>query len=197
MAFKVVATPFGRRAETDYPYEHEALRAARHHHRDGRRPAADDEYLAELKDADAVIAGGALAERRHHQPARHAARSSPTAASAWTASTSTPPPRRASSSRNVPDVFIEEVAVHAMMLLLAWPRRRSCSTVPSARAAGARRASYMHPMPRVVGDTLGLVAFGNIPRLVAKKAKGFDMNVIAWDPFVAGRGVRAGTASSA
>ena len=39
-------------------------------------------------------------------------------------------------------------------------------------------------MPRVVGNTLGLVAFGNIPRLVAKKAKGFDMEVIAWDPFV-------------
>ena len=39
-------------------------------------------------------------------------------------------------------------------------------------------------MPRVIGDTLGLVAFGNIPRLVAKKAKGFDMKVIAWDPFV-------------
>ena len=26
MAFKVVATPFGRRIETEFPYEHEALR---------------------------------------------------------------------------------------------------------------------------------------------------------------------------
>ena len=42
----------------------------------------------------------------------------------------------------------------------------------------------MKPMPRVVGDTLGLVAFGNIARLVARKAKGFDMKVLAWDPFV-------------
>jgi D-3-phosphoglycerate dehydrogenase len=42
----------------------------------------------------------------------------------------------------------------------------------------------MKPMPRVIGDTLGLVPFGNIPRLVAKKAKGFDMRVIAWDPYV-------------
>jgi D-3-phosphoglycerate dehydrogenase len=39
-------------------------------------------------------------------------------------------------------------------------------------------------MPRVVGDTIGLIPFGNIPRLVAKKAQGFDMKVIAWDPFV-------------
>jgi D-3-phosphoglycerate dehydrogenase len=39
-------------------------------------------------------------------------------------------------------------------------------------------------MPRVVGDTLGIVAFGNIPKLVARKARGFDMKVLAWDPYV-------------
>ncbi|MDQ6674891.1 MAG: C-terminal binding protein, partial [Chloroflexota bacterium] len=44
--------------------------------------------------------------------------------------------------------------------------------------------SIMHPMPRVIGDTLGLVAFGNIPRLVATKARAFDMRVLAWDPYV-------------
>src|SRR5919202_28900 len=85
---------------------------------------------------------------------------------------------------NVPDVFLEEVAVHAMMLLLCCAKK----TIPLDRAvregrwAEARR--YMSPMPRVVGDTLGLVAFGNIPRCVARKARGFDMRILAWDPYV-------------
>jgi D-3-phosphoglycerate dehydrogenase len=43
----------------------------------------------------------------------------------------------------------------------------------------------MAPMPKLTGETLGLVAFGNIPRKVAARARGFDMRVIAWDPFVA------------
>ena len=44
---------------------------------------------------------------------------------------------------------------------------------------------YMTPMPKLTDQVLGLVAFGNIPRKVARRAQGFDMKVIAWDPFVA------------
>jgi D-3-phosphoglycerate dehydrogenase len=81
-------------------------------------------------------------------------------------------------------VFIDEVANHAMMLLLCLTKK----TIPLDRCvredrwAEARR--YMTPMPKLTGDVLGLVAFGNIPRKVAQRARGFDMNVIAWDPFV-------------
>src|SRR4030095_4775504 len=57
MAFKVVATPFGRRASTGYPHEHESLRPL------GVEittvdAATDDEWIAQAKDADAVIVGG-------------------------------------------------------------------------------------------------------------------------------------------
>ena len=56
MAFKVVATPFGRWIETEYPYEHEALRPL------GvtistAKADSDAEYVAYVKDADAIIAG--------------------------------------------------------------------------------------------------------------------------------------------
>ncbi len=34
------------------------------------------------------------------------------------------------------------------------------------------------------GKTIGIHAYGNVGRIVAKLAKGFDMNVIAFDPFV-------------
>src|SRR3712207_5580454 len=66
---------------------------------------------------------------------------------------------------NVPDVFVEEVAVHAMMLLLACAKKviNLDRAVRENRWGEAR--SYLKPMPRVVGDTIGLIPFGNIPRL--------------------------------
>ena len=56
MAFKVVATPWGGRTDTDYPYEHEALRPL------GitiaiARADSDAEYVAQVKDADAIMVG--------------------------------------------------------------------------------------------------------------------------------------------
>ena len=85
---------------------------------------------------------------------------------------------------NVPDVFIDEVANHAMMLLLCLTKK----TIPLDRGVREGRwgdsRKYMTPMPKLTGQTLGLVAFGNIPRKVAARAQAFDMQVIAWDPFV-------------
>src|SRR5437763_1789267 len=57
MAYKVIATPFGRQHETQFPYEHEALRPL------GITIASvdadtDADYIAQVKDADAIIAGG-------------------------------------------------------------------------------------------------------------------------------------------
>jgi len=71
------------------------------------------------------------------------------------------------------------------MLLLCCAKK----TIPldrivrEGRWQEARR--FMSPMPKLTGNVLGLVAFGNIPRKVAVRAKAFDMQVIAWDPFVA------------
>jgi len=41
-------------------------------------------------------------------------------------------------------------------------------------------------MPRITGQTLGLVPFGRIPRAMARRAQGFGMRVIAYDPYVPG-----------
>ena len=42
----------------------------------------------------------------------------------------------------------------------------------------------MGAIHRITGETLGLVGFGNIARAVARRAAGFDLQVIAYDPFV-------------
>jgi D-3-phosphoglycerate dehydrogenase len=39
-------------------------------------------------------------------------------------------------------------------------------------------------IPRVMGQTLGLFAFGNVARCTARRAKAFGMHVIAFDPYV-------------
>ena len=40
------------------------------------------------------------------------------------------------------------------------------------------------PFHRFCGRTLGLVGFGHIPREVVRKLSGFEMKVLAYDPFV-------------
>ena len=39
-------------------------------------------------------------------------------------------------------------------------------------------------IPRLMGQTLGLVAFGHVARAVAKRARPFGLRVIAYDPFI-------------
>jgi D-3-phosphoglycerate dehydrogenase / 2-oxoglutarate reductase len=182
MAFKVVATPFGRRVETEYPYEHEALRPL------GITIATaenDSEatYIAQVKDADAIMAGGRMLSasiisqlERCKVIANGGVGVDRVDLDAATAA--------GIVVTNVPDVFIDEVANHAMMLLLCLAKK----TIPLDRAVREGRwgdsRKYMSPMPKLTGQVLGLVAFGNIPRKVSSRAKGFDMQVIAWDPFV-------------
>jgi D-3-phosphoglycerate dehydrogenase len=86
---------------------------------------------------------------------------------------------------NVPDVFIEEVADHAMMLLLDMARRTPLMT-RMAREEGEwyKARPLLSKVPRLMGQTLGLFAFGNVARCTARRAKAFGMHVIAFDPYV-------------
>ena len=85
---------------------------------------------------------------------------------------------------NVPDVFIEEVADYAMMLLL------NVSRLTPAMARMAREGEWyqarplLSRIPRVMGQTLGLYAFGNVARCTARRAQAFGLRVIAHDPYV-------------
>lgn len=61
---------------------------------------------------------------------------------------------------------------------------RNFKKVQSLYLEDYRQAKMGVPKTELEGKTLGLVGLGNIGKLVAKKASGFDMNIIAWDPFV-------------
>ena len=85
---------------------------------------------------------------------------------------------------NVPDVFIEEVADHAMALLLGCARRTKIMDIMSANGDWWKGRPLLSNIPRLMGQTLGLYGFGNVSRCVARRAKAFGMHLIAHDPYV-------------
>jgi D-3-phosphoglycerate dehydrogenase len=85
---------------------------------------------------------------------------------------------------NVPDVFIEEVADHAMMLLLDVARRTPMMARMARDGQWYQARPILSRTPRLLGQTLGLYAFGNVARCTARRAQAFGLRVIAHDPYV-------------
>lgn len=81
----------------------------------------------------------------------------------------------------VPDYCIREVSDHTIAMLLALIRKIPLSN--KLVQAGRWEMPAVVPIRRIEGTVLGLVGFGNIPRLVAPKAKAMGMTVIASDPY--------------
>jgi D-3-phosphoglycerate dehydrogenase len=83
---------------------------------------------------------------------------------------------------NAPQSNVVTAAEHTMALLLALARN-----VPQAHAsltAGRWERSKFSGV-ELLDKTLGILGFGRIGQLVAHRAQGFGMHVIAFDPFVA------------
>jgi D-3-phosphoglycerate dehydrogenase len=85
---------------------------------------------------------------------------------------------------NVPDVFIEEVADHTMMLLLDAARMTSCMSGLAAAGRWLEGWPLLAGRPRLFGQTLGLYGFGNVARCTARRAQAFGLRLIAHDPYV-------------
>jgi D-3-phosphoglycerate dehydrogenase len=85
---------------------------------------------------------------------------------------------------NIPEFCTDEVAEHAIGLMIAVARKivladrrsRSGGWVPSMDA-------LLLPMRRLSGQTIGLVGLGKIGRATAAKAQGLGLKVIAYDPY--------------
>ena len=85
---------------------------------------------------------------------------------------------------NVPDVFIDEVADHTMMLLLAAHRRLLLMHQMTKDGRWREGRPYHDDIPRLWGLTIGLISFGNVAKAVARRCHVFGLRVIAFDPFV-------------
>jgi D-3-phosphoglycerate dehydrogenase / 2-oxoglutarate reductase len=85
---------------------------------------------------------------------------------------------------NVPDVFIDEVADHTMMLLLDAARMTSCMSRLAAEGRWFEGRPLLSARPRLFGQTLGLYGFGNVARCTARRARAFGLHLLAHDPYV-------------
>lgn len=93
---------------------------------------------------------------------------------------------------NTPDFCVNEVADHVMAMLLALNRRlflwdasfRKCTESKEAwEHIKNMQNQGEHPI-RIAGNRLGLIGFGNIARMVSIRAKSFQLEVWAYDPYV-------------
>jgi D-3-phosphoglycerate dehydrogenase len=85
---------------------------------------------------------------------------------------------------NVPDTFIEEVADHAMTLILASWRRLVVQDQMVRKGEWAKARPMLYQFPRLMGMTLGFISFGHVARGVAKRAAPFGFQMLAYDPYI-------------
>jgi D-3-phosphoglycerate dehydrogenase len=83
---------------------------------------------------------------------------------------------------NAPESNSLSAAEHTIALILA--QARNVAHAHGRLVEGAWERSKFGGV-EVTGKTLGVVGLGRIGRLVAERAKGLRMNVIAYDPFIA------------
>lgn len=85
---------------------------------------------------------------------------------------------------NFPDFCIEEVANHALVLMLACAKKVVQLDRTLREKGWQESRALMSPMGTIHDQTLGLVALGNIARALAQRARLLHMQVIAYDPYV-------------
>ena len=84
---------------------------------------------------------------------------------------------------NVPDYCFDEVAEHAMALILSTLRN-----IPGYNEKVRKEKKWdfadAPKLYRINGMTMGLIGCGRIPRKAAVMAKGFGMKLVGYDPYL-------------
>jgi D-3-phosphoglycerate dehydrogenase len=84
---------------------------------------------------------------------------------------------------NIPDIWVREVANHALALLLAWNRK--IVTLDAQVRAGVWSGGIPGPHTGALhGETVGIVGLGNIGSAFARRVAALETTVIACDPYV-------------
>ena len=85
---------------------------------------------------------------------------------------------------NVPDTFIEEVADHTMMMILASFRRLLTMDKMVREARWREGRPMLSEFPRLMGQTIGFIGFGHVARATALRAAPFGVRMLAYDPYI-------------
>jgi D-3-phosphoglycerate dehydrogenase len=76
-----------------------------------------------------------------------------------------------------------DVADHTIMLMLALTRK--LMQVEESIQQLAWDWKKFHPIPRLKGKTVGIIGLGRVGRQVARRLHGFDVQLLACDPYIA------------
>jgi D-3-phosphoglycerate dehydrogenase len=146
-------------------------------------PGSEDEFVAAARDADALYAKGRSITKRMIDGLERCKIIALGSVGVDTVDVEAATARGIPVT-NCPDTFIEEVADHAMTLILATHRRliEQDRLVRDGRWSEGRPA--LLKIPRLRGMTLGLIAFGHVARAVAERAKPFGLHIVAYDPYI-------------
>jgi phosphoglycerate dehydrogenase-like enzyme len=82
---------------------------------------------------------------------------------------------------NVPDYGTEDVADHALMMLLAIARR--LKKLDDSIRAGGWDATLIYGAPRMRGRTMGILGAGRIGSAMALRCKALGLRVVIYDPY--------------
>ena len=85
---------------------------------------------------------------------------------------------------NVPDYCIPEVSNHTIGLILSLERRIVGFDRDIRKNGWSVARSKWADMRRIEGQTIGFVAFGQIPKEVCRKAIALGFDAVAYDPYV-------------
>jgi D-3-phosphoglycerate dehydrogenase len=91
---------------------------------------------------------------------------------------------------NVPDYCIDEVADHALAMILDLTRKISVN-VAKVKASGWGLAGTLQDLHALKDMTVGVVGFGRIGRAVASRLRGFKCKILVFDPIADAAAVKA------
>ena len=94
---------------------------------------------------------------------------------------------------NAPESNVVSAAEHSVALLLALAR--NVAQAHSALTEGRWERSFWTGV-ELLNKTVGIVGLGRVGRLVAQRLNGFDVRLLAFDPFVSSESARAVSVSS-
>lgn len=85
---------------------------------------------------------------------------------------------------NIPDFCMDEVSDHTVALLLACARHLPLAQQVVKNGKWGPPSMDINTFRRLKNQTLGLIGFGRIARLVAQKARAFGLDCLVYDPYV-------------
>jgi len=83
---------------------------------------------------------------------------------------------------NVPDYCVQEVSDHALSLILCCARR--IALLDREVKSGIWEPHSAKGTPRLKGQVLGLIGFGNVARILSVKAETIGFRILTYDPYV-------------